>query len=137
MHPLDGVVRRRLEGREELLPGLDQGDVRGLDRAPVDQPQAGITRGGDHVPLAGVPRHQRDHLVRGARVLVGDLAARLLDEGSHPRLVQVSLPADHGQLALAGADLRRQVARLAGAGGRDRQGDCERSDEGAADASHS
>src|SRR4029077_1361294 len=74
--------------------------------------QVGVARGGHHVVLAAAAvLHQRDHLVRAARILRAHLAAGLLLERLAPLRVEVAFPGDEVELALARADLlqHRQV----------------------------
>src|SRR5438552_16532934 len=59
--------------------------------------------------------HEREHLLRGARVLAVDDAARLLLERPREALVRVIGPLDHVERALSLADRRRRAAATAGA----------------------
>ena len=69
----------------EVLEVRDLRRVDRLDVLAVDQPQARVARGRDHVVLvAAAGAHQRHHLVGRARVLRVDLAAALLLERLHP-----------------------------------------------------
>ena len=109
----DRVVRGRLERLEEVLVGWDQLDVDLGDRARVDQPEARVAGGRDHVVLAtAAGRHQVEHVVRATRVLRGHLASRLLLERGNPLLFGVALPGDERQLSLAVPDRRRHSAAL-------------------------
>src|SRR5439155_19102513 len=64
---------------------------------------------------AAVRMHEREHLLRGARVLAVDDAARLLLERPREALVRVIGPLDHVERALSLADRRRRAAATAGA----------------------
>ena len=90
---LHRVVRRALEALEELLEARHLRRVHRRDVAAVDQPEARVARGRDHVVLAAAAgAHQRDHLVRRAGVLRIDLAAGRLLERLHPRRGRGSPP---------------------------------------------
>ena len=110
---VDGVVRRRLEDRDEVLPARDQVDVHRPDVAAFDQPQARVARGGDEIPLAAAPTaagaHERDHLVRRAGVLAMDLAAALLLELLGEARIGIVRPLDQVEGTLALPDRRGQV----------------------------
>src|SRR5258705_9893771 len=105
MHTVDGVERRALEERVEVLPRRNEIDVRGTPVAAVDEPQVGVTRRRYEVVLAATAiGHERDHLARRAGVLGVHRAAGLLLERLDPVLFGVALPNDDVDLALALAD---------------------------------
>ena len=106
---VDGVERRPLELRSEILPVGDEVDVDRFDIATVNQPKVGIARGRHHVVLsAATVRHQRHHLIGRARVLGVDHASRLLLEGLNPIFLCVALPGDQVQLPFARSDRGRR-----------------------------
>ena len=108
----DGVERRRLQERVEVLPRRDQADVDRPDVAAVDQPQVRVAGCGHQVVLAAAAvGHQRHHLAGRAGVLHADLAAGRLLVRLDPLRLGVALPGDQVQVALGLADRATAPAR--------------------------
>jgi len=71
MLAVDGVPRRVLEPRVDILPVRNEIGVDLLDGLAGDQAEARVARGGDQIEAAAV--HQCHHLVGGAGNLDVDL----------------------------------------------------------------